>query len=264
MASLVNYLVAALPGAPARRGIRHRRHLRPRRVLSHAPVFRAGDPACERRAAGRPGRRFHIHMAHCGSATRKLILALVAKALGVRTVMHVHGSGFDIYCRALPEWRRRALVAILRHCERVVVIGGSWRRFVVGEMGLDPVRDSADSQRRTASRRTEAHRDRSPSEASDAGRNRAPQGHARADRGPGDAGAAPACLDRNARRQRTGRIVSGRSGQASGWPIASRCLAGSRRNRSRRCWPTLMFSYCRRVGKACLWRSWRRWEAARR
>ena len=140
MASLVNYLVAALPERlpGVEFGI----------VDTYGPgafylmplyFARAILHVIGARLAGRVD-VLHIHMAHCGSATRKLILALVAKALGVRTVMHVHGSGFDIYCRALPEWRRRALVAILRHCERVVVIGEYWRRFVVGEMGLDPVR----------------------------------------------------------------------------------------------------------------------------
>lgn len=80
----------------------------------------------------------HIHMACYGSALRKPLLALVATALGVPTVMHLHGADFDDYCRALPPRRRRWLVAMLRRCDRVVVIGTHWRRFAIEELGLDP------------------------------------------------------------------------------------------------------------------------------
>ena len=91
------------------------------------------------RAAGRLD-LLHIHMACHGSAARKPLLAMVATCLGVPTVMHLHGADFDDYCRALPAWRRRALVAVLRRCDRVVVIGAHWRRFVVEELGLDAAR----------------------------------------------------------------------------------------------------------------------------
>lgn len=82
----------------------------------------------------------HIHMACYGSAVRKPVLASVAQMLGVPTVMHLHGADFDAYCRALPARRRRWLVGILRRCDRVVVIGAHWRRFVVDELGLDATR----------------------------------------------------------------------------------------------------------------------------
>jgi len=58
----------------------------------------------------------------------------------VRTVMHMHGSDFHVFYRALPRWYKRGLVAILRRCERVVVIGDFWRGFVVQELGLDAAR----------------------------------------------------------------------------------------------------------------------------
>jgi glycosyltransferase involved in cell wall biosynthesis len=82
----------------------------------------------------------HVHMACYGSAVRKPVLVLVALAIGLPTIMHIHGSDFDDYVRALAPWRRRMLVWVLRRCARVVVIGNHWREFVVGELGLHPRR----------------------------------------------------------------------------------------------------------------------------
>jgi glycosyltransferase involved in cell wall biosynthesis len=82
----------------------------------------------------------HLHMSHYGSVARKLTLALVAQALGVKTVVHLHGSDFDVNCSTMPAWRRGLTIAILKRCERVVVIGGYWQEFVTAKLGLDPKR----------------------------------------------------------------------------------------------------------------------------
>jgi glycosyltransferase involved in cell wall biosynthesis len=82
----------------------------------------------------------HIHMATYGSAVRKPLLALVATALKVPTLMHLHGSDFDDFFRALSPWQRKLLVGVLRRCDRVIVIGNHWQDFVVKEVGLDPRR----------------------------------------------------------------------------------------------------------------------------
>ena len=82
----------------------------------------------------------HLHMSHYGSVARKLTLALLAQALGVKTVVHLHGSDFDVNCNTMPGWQRRLAIAILKRCERVVVIGGYWQQFVTSSLGLDPKR----------------------------------------------------------------------------------------------------------------------------
>lgn len=82
----------------------------------------------------------HVHMACYGSALRKPILARVAIALGVPTVMHLHGADFDDFFRALPRWRQLLLVGVLGRCVRVVVIGHHWRGFVTGTLRLDPAK----------------------------------------------------------------------------------------------------------------------------
>jgi glycosyltransferase involved in cell wall biosynthesis len=140
IASLVNYLVAALPSRLP--GLRcdvidtygpGAFWLMPfYYVLSVLQLIVA-------RLAGRVD-LLHIHMSHYGSAVRKLTLALIATSFGVRTVMHMHGSDFHLYYRSLPGWYKRAVVAILRRCARVVVIGDYWREFATKELGLDPAR----------------------------------------------------------------------------------------------------------------------------
>ncbi|MGQ0677438.1 MAG: glycosyltransferase family 4 protein [Rhodospirillales bacterium] len=80
----------------------------------------------------------HLHMAHYGSVTRKLTLAAITHALGVRTVVHLHGSDFDANYNGLPPWQRRLVVATLKRAARVVVIGTFWRDFAARALGLDP------------------------------------------------------------------------------------------------------------------------------
>lgn len=136
MASLVTYLADALPARlPGWRievldtygpGAFWRMPLR--FALALAQVVRA------------PPDLLHIHMACYGSAVRKPILAWLARRRGARVVLHLHGADFDDYCRALPAWRRRWLVTILRSVDRIVVIGSHWRGFVIDELGLDPER----------------------------------------------------------------------------------------------------------------------------
>lgn len=79
----------------------------------------------------------HLNMSHYGSVARKLALALVGQAFGVKTVVHLHGSDFDANCNAMPAWQRKLAISILKRCERVVVIGGYWREFATSKLGLD-------------------------------------------------------------------------------------------------------------------------------
>ncbi|MCK6449708.1 MAG: glycosyltransferase family 4 protein [Alphaproteobacteria bacterium] len=140
MTSLVNYLVDALPARLPGVGVDVVDTYGPGRFWLMPLYFAGGVVQVIAARLGGQVDLLHIHMAHYGSAVRKLLLALVATLLGVRTVMHMHGSDFHVYYRALPRWYRRALVAVLRRCERVVVIGEFWRGFVVEELGLDPRR----------------------------------------------------------------------------------------------------------------------------
>lgn len=78
----------------------------------------------------------HLHMSFKGSAVRKLILLHLARLFGVATVLHLHGSEFEVFCNSLPPLFRRALVSSLAAASRVVVIGEFWRRFLVEQLGV--------------------------------------------------------------------------------------------------------------------------------
>lgn len=140
MASLVVHLAEALP--------KRLPHVAIEIVDSYGPgAFRA-MPFYFARAAVRVAwacltRRadlVHLHMSHYGSVTRKLILAAIAQGLGVRTVVHLHGSDFDANYNGLPRWQQKLVVAVLKRAARVIAIGTFWRDFAVGTLGLDPGR----------------------------------------------------------------------------------------------------------------------------
>lgn len=79
----------------------------------------------------------HIHMAHYGSALRKSLLLLLGKALGMRAVVHIHGSRFHLFCRDLPGPLRALFLSVLGLADRIVVIAGFWRDHLLS-LGLPP------------------------------------------------------------------------------------------------------------------------------
>jgi glycosyltransferase involved in cell wall biosynthesis len=76
----------------------------------------------------------HINLVQRGSTVRKFIFTALARALGVPTVVHLHGSGFDIFYGGLPLVLQAIVRGMFASAERIVVLGEGWRRFVVGEL----------------------------------------------------------------------------------------------------------------------------------
>ncbi|AWK88859.1 glycosyltransferase family 4 protein [Azospirillum thermophilum] len=78
----------------------------------------------------------HINVSEKGSFLRKAAVQLVADLFGRPTVVHLHGASFveffqgGPFARAISRW-------LFRHSTRVVVLGESWRDFLVGEVGID-------------------------------------------------------------------------------------------------------------------------------
>ncbi len=93
-------------------------------VIFHA-IFKTADLA-------------HIHMSHRGSAVRKLILVRIAAALGLPTLLHVHGSEFEVYAESLSPAAKKKLVANLSYTSSIAVLGTKWRDYIVNKLGLDP------------------------------------------------------------------------------------------------------------------------------
>jgi glycosyltransferase involved in cell wall biosynthesis len=82
----------------------------------------------------------HIHFSIRGSALRKAILCLAARAVGKPVVLHAHGSCFREFYHALPWPERRLLAFAFGGCERFIALSASWRGFYLSAFGLDPDR----------------------------------------------------------------------------------------------------------------------------
>ncbi len=77
----------------------------------------------------------HIHTASYTSFTRSCLYMRIAKAMGRKVVMHVHGGAFRDYFGENKNYVARQL----RRCDRVVVLSGYWKRFMLNEVGIDRV-----------------------------------------------------------------------------------------------------------------------------
>lgn len=73
----------------------------------------------------------HINLASNGSTHRKMIVAALARTLGVPYVLHLHGGDYPNFWKddgsALSRRIRRMFVG----AARIVVLGETWRKFVV-------------------------------------------------------------------------------------------------------------------------------------
>jgi glycosyltransferase involved in cell wall biosynthesis len=84
----------------------------------------------------------HLNVAPRGSTYRKYLFWLAARACGSKTVLHLHGSGYDEFFHS----QRPRLQKIIRHffhgADHVVVLGDHWKKFVIQEIGVAPSRIS--------------------------------------------------------------------------------------------------------------------------
>jgi peptidoglycan/LPS O-acetylase OafA/YrhL len=92
--------------------------------------------------AGRRVDLVHAHMTTRGSAARKAMLCGLAMALRVPVMVHMHGADFIPFHRRLHPLLRWPLDEVLRRAQHVVVLGTSWRSFLVEEAGVAAARIS--------------------------------------------------------------------------------------------------------------------------
>lgn len=77
----------------------------------------------------------HINVSERGSVVRKALVLATARALGLPTVMHLHGANFVEYfesgplARGLSRW-------LFSRSDRVVVLGNGWRDYLVQTVGI--------------------------------------------------------------------------------------------------------------------------------
>ncbi|MBP2314932.1 glycosyltransferase family 4 protein [Azospirillum soli] len=79
----------------------------------------------------------HINVSEHGSFWRKAVVQVLADLFSCPTVVHLHGATFVEYFHksALSRFICRWL---FNHCEVAVVLGESWRDFLVQTVGTDP------------------------------------------------------------------------------------------------------------------------------
>ncbi len=79
----------------------------------------------------------HAHMTTRGSVVRKCLLCGTANLFGTPTVIHQHGADFHDYFRRQPRPFQHVIRAVLNRAGAVVVLGESWRDFLVREVGVE-------------------------------------------------------------------------------------------------------------------------------
>lgn len=67
----------------------------------------------------------HIHTASRISFRRSCVFASLARRMGKKVIMHIHGGGFRDYYAEAPAYVTRQLAA----CHALVVLSESWRKF---------------------------------------------------------------------------------------------------------------------------------------
>lgn len=81
-------------------------------------------------------RILHIHFASYGSFLRKSLVMRWGKMLGFKVTGHCHGGKFQIYCR---EKGFDKISKKLSHCDTIIALSESWKRFFKDELGIKNV-----------------------------------------------------------------------------------------------------------------------------
>jgi glycosyltransferase involved in cell wall biosynthesis len=71
----------------------------------------------------------HIHFASRASSRRKMMIARLAALHGVPVILHGHGGGYRRYWGQSSSVERRLIRQMLRHAQRILVLGADWRDF---------------------------------------------------------------------------------------------------------------------------------------
>ncbi|MCK1636933.1 glycosyltransferase family 4 protein [Bradyrhizobium sp. 157] len=81
----------------------------------------------------------HIHLAWRGSAYRKLIIAAIARRLGIPYVVHLHAGQFDRFWAASGKYLRRGINRLFVDSAAIIVLGDYGARVILDR--LPTIRD---------------------------------------------------------------------------------------------------------------------------
>lgn len=77
----------------------------------------------------------HVHMAERGSVFREGVVVLLAKALGCKTLIHMHGATIEDWYNNQNMFVKKLTKWIFCLVDRMIVLGENWRPFIVSVMG---------------------------------------------------------------------------------------------------------------------------------
>ena len=73
----------------------------------------------------------HINLSSAGSTYRKLQIARLCRWLGVPYVLHLHGGNYPTFWKDDGRHLSRAIRRLFAEAARIIVLGETWRRFVI-------------------------------------------------------------------------------------------------------------------------------------
>lgn len=72
----------------------------------------------------------HVHLASRGSYMRKRLFVALAKKLGAKVILHLHGGEFSNFYDSQSKGKQREIAAFFRTAEKVLTLSGQTARWV--------------------------------------------------------------------------------------------------------------------------------------
>jgi glycosyltransferase involved in cell wall biosynthesis len=82
----------------------------------------------------------HLNFGEGASVVRKGFLLIIARFLGLPTILHLHASDIFGFYAGLPPLARALLRAVFRRATLCIVLGPMWRDWLVDEVAVRPSR----------------------------------------------------------------------------------------------------------------------------
>lgn len=79
----------------------------------------------------------HVPMTSFWAYWKDAAFILLAKALGMKVVAHLHGGLFDRYFRESPVFVQRLIGKVMRLADVIIALSEKWRQFILAEVNPD-------------------------------------------------------------------------------------------------------------------------------
>lgn len=82
----------------------------------------------------------HVNVAPRGSTWRKMAYAALARRMGKRVLLHLHGSAYDEYFQSLGDKRQDMVRRFFGSADAVVTLSERWTCFMIDDLHVAPER----------------------------------------------------------------------------------------------------------------------------